>query len=111
MVRALAERALKAAGWRVLAVASAATALARAAFIQPDVVVSDATLPGMSGSRLIGCLRASWPALPAVLVSGYPESAVRDDHEGDNGGAPVVFLAKPYALTALIAAVERAVLD
>jgi hypothetical protein len=42
----------------------------------------------------------------AILVSGYAESAVQGDLPPDG----VVFLPKPYALKALVAAAGRALL-
>ncbi len=99
-VRALAERALRQAGWTVLAVDSAEAALERAGTDPIDLLVSDIVLPGMDGTALLAHLRASRPDLPAILVSGYAESAVRGDLPPDG----VAFLPKPYALKTLVAA-------
>lgn len=107
ILRHLAERALRQAGWRVVAADSAAMALAAVGAVKPAVVVSDVVMPDMDGPALVAALRAIWPKLPAILVSGYAESAVRVDPGHDN----VVFLAKPYTLAALVTAVLGAVRD
>jgi two-component system cell cycle sensor histidine kinase/response regulator CckA len=69
-VRALAERALRQAGWTVLAAESAEAALARIdAPGEPriDLLISDIVLPGMDGPALLARLRARGPNLPAIL--------------------------------------------
>jgi two-component system cell cycle sensor histidine kinase/response regulator CckA len=105
IVRRLAERALAQAGWRVAAFGSAEDALAAATV--PDAVVADVTLPGMDGRALVAALRARWPKLPAVLVSGYADSAL----QADPGAGKTVFLAKPYALSELVVALVAVVRD
>ena len=102
IVRQLAERMLNRAGCRVVAVGSAEAALAATETLTPDVVVADLTLPGMDGRTVIAALRGRWPKLPAVLVSGYADSA----RSADLAGEKMVFLAKPYALEDLVAAVR-----
>ena len=110
-VRRLAERALTRRGWNVLAAASAddALALARAdgTIETISAVISDVVMPGMDGAALVRTLRQSRPDLPAILVSGYAEAALRREL----GGAGVVFLAKPYALRELVDLLERVMAD
>ena len=99
-VRDLAERALRQRGWAVISAGSAEAALERSASMDRiDLLVSDIVLPGMDGQALLGRLRDRHPGLPAILVSGYAESAVRGDLPPDG----VTFLPKPYALKALVA--------
>lgn len=107
VARHLAERALRKAGWNVVAVGSAEDALGAAETLTPDTVVADLTLPGMDGRALIAALRARWPKLPAVLVSGYADSA----RQADLTDEKAVFLAKPYTLACLVTAVATAVRD
>ena len=80
-LRRLAERALTRRGWTVLAANSAEEALERVAGLsgadRPAVVVSDAVMPGMSGTALIRLLREAQPGLPAILTSGYADEASR----------------------------------
>jgi two-component system cell cycle sensor histidine kinase/response regulator CckA len=108
-VRRLTERALQRAGWQVCTAESAEAALALLPrpgdpAAPPRVLVSDIMLPGMDGTELVLAARAIWPNLPAVLVSGYTDSALL----GDLAAQGVSFLAKPYRLQELIACVERA---
>ena len=105
IVRQLAERALRAAGWKIVAADSAENALASMRTIAPDAVVADLTLPGMDGRALVAALRQRWPNLPAVMVSGYTDSAGWADPDPEK----TVFLAKPFPLSALVAAVKALV--
>jgi two-component system, cell cycle sensor histidine kinase and response regulator CckA len=109
-VRRLTERALQRAGWQVSSVDSAEAALEwlpRQGEVagRPSVLVSDILLPGMDGTELVRAVRAVWPNLPAVLVSGYTDSALL----GDLTAQGVSFLSKPFRLKDLVACVERAV--
>jgi two-component system cell cycle sensor histidine kinase/response regulator CckA len=113
-VRRLTERALQRAGWQVSAVDSAEAALewlprqggaTGGATGRPSVLVSDILLPGMDGTQLVRAVRAVWPDLPAILVSGYTDSALLDDLTAQG----VSFLSKPFRLKDLVACVERAV--
>jgi two-component system, cell cycle sensor histidine kinase and response regulator CckA len=101
LIRALTERALREEGRSVVAAGSAEEALAAAATMEPDIVVTDLSLPGMDGRALIAALRGRWPLLPAVLVSGYTDS-------GEAADPAIVFLAKPFTLTGLALSVEAA---
>ncbi len=72
-----------------------------------DLVLSDQTMPGMSGLELASKLRALRPDLPVILCSGYGDYV--------NGGkaaaeGPAAFLAKPVDPATLTAAI-RAALD
>ncbi len=102
---AIAARALKQRGWQVIACDSAEAALARDDIDRPAAVVSDVVMPGMDGPALVRALRARWPGLPAILVSGYAEGALRLDL----AKSEVRFLPKPYTLKALAEALESLV--
>ena len=99
----LAARALRGAGWRVRTTGSAEAALALARSLpRPALLLCDLTLPGLDGAGLLRALRARWPGLPAVMMSGYAETALPPEL-----GA-VAFLRKPFALADLLARVEAA---
>lgn len=38
-----------------------------------DLVITDQTMPGMTGNELAGVIAESWPDLPVILISGYAE--------------------------------------
>lgn len=106
-IRALLERRLVTAGHRVLGAASAEEALSlldeKGA---PEVVVSDVSMPGMSGLELLDHMRSD-PALAgiaAVLLSGRVLPA--DIAAGQ--ALDAVYLTKPVVLSALLSAIERA---
>ncbi len=109
MIRGLAERALRQRGWDVLSADSAEAALAlldarrtESEAPPPSVLVSDVVMPGMDGPALVHAVRADYPDLPAILVSGYAEEALRQDCTGSG----IVFLSKPYTLKSLLATVH-----
>ena len=81
-------------------------ALARAAQWQPQLVLLDLDLPGMSGIELLGRLRAdpATAAIPCVAVSAFalgPEI----QHALDHGC--VAYLTKPFELAQLYEVIGR----
>jgi hypothetical protein len=104
-IRALVQRALSRAGYRVTAAATADEALAAAASA-PDLLLTDVILPGANGGQLAGELRLRFPELRVLFTSGYA---------AEPGGEPLVpgdapFLPKPFAPDELLRKV-REVLD
>ena len=82
VVGRIAQRALTSRGWAVHLAESGDAVLANLdRLARPDVLVSDVVMPGTDGPTLVRRLRERWPGLPAVLVSGYVEEAVRKDLE------------------------------
>lgn len=70
----------------------------------PDVVITDAVMPGQSGLELAAILQDERPELPVVVVSGYSEEAVT----GGRVSSGVVFLEKPFTAADLGRAIDRA---
>jgi two-component system cell cycle sensor histidine kinase/response regulator CckA len=103
-VRRLSTRALESAGWRVLAAHSGEAALQMldAEQAPPAVLVSDVVMPGMDGTEVVRAVRARYPTIPVVLVSGYSESAAVDGLPDED----LHFLPKPYTLRQLVAQVD-----
>lgn len=67
--------------------------------LQPDLVVTDHLMPGMTGVDLAKALRIRWPEMPVLIVSGYAEE--------DGIDASFARLTKPFRhaeLTASLAA-------
>jgi signal transduction histidine kinase/ligand-binding sensor domain-containing protein len=103
-VRSFIERALRRVGYRVIAAASGAEALARWREKKAEitVVLSDVVMPGRpDGHELSAQLRAENPALRVVLMSGY------DPEETMSAGADAVpQLRKPFTAAELFAAIS-----
>lgn len=67
--------------------------------VQPDLLVTDHLMPGMSGIELVRALRTRCPELPALIVSGYAEA---------EGVAPdLPRLTKPFRRSELAAALAE----
>jgi CheY-like chemotaxis protein len=43
--------------------------------LNPDVVVTDHLMPGMSGTDLARVLQREWPLIKVLVVSGYAETS------------------------------------
>jgi len=69
-----------------------------------DLVVSDVVMPEMDGPTLLREMRGRNPDLKIIFVSGYAEEAF-DKSLPEN--EQFAFLAKPFALSALIAKVKE----
>jgi two-component system cell cycle sensor histidine kinase/response regulator CckA len=69
-----------------------------------DLVVSDVVMPEMDGPTLLREMRGRNPDLKIIFVSGYAEEAF-DKSLPEN--QQFAFLAKPFALSALIAKVKE----
>lgn len=106
MVRDAAQRLLKSLSFETVAVASGAEAVTcvegGAIF---DVVLLDVSMPGMNGVETLFALREMNPSLAAVIVSGWEDSVVLKELEGQQR---CVFLPKPFARAALADAISRA---
>jgi two-component system cell cycle sensor histidine kinase/response regulator CckA len=97
-VRRLAARVLTRAGWEVMDAGSGEDAEALLDRVEAlGCVVSDVIMPGMDGPSLVRALRQRFPALPAILMSGYADAALRDSL----AAADIRFLAKPFAMAEL----------
>lgn len=65
--------------------------------VRCDVLITDHHMAGNGGPELLAWVRARWPALPVILVTGNPEAQ-------HTGGFDLV-LAKPVPGARLVAAV------
>jgi CheY-like chemotaxis protein len=96
-------------GYRVIPATSAVDALRIFEEVPDnfDLVVTDQTMPGMTGERLIFRLRGIRPAVPAIVCTGY--SATMNSRKARESGIDA-FLMKPVERREL-ACIIRRVLD
>ncbi len=68
-----------------------------------DVLVSDQTMPGLTGTDLIKCVREAIPNLPVILCTGFSDSV---DESNSRALGVDYFLRKPLELEALSSAID-----
>ena len=64
---------LQKAGYEVITASSALLALDVLASRKVDLVLSDQLMPGQTGTELARQIKAKWPSLPVILISGVNE--------------------------------------
>lgn len=84
---------------------SAEEALEVLATVQPDVILTDHSLPGMSGMALLAKVHADSPQTKLIMMTGYGN--IDDAVEAMKAGA-FHYLTKPVALVELKLLIERA---
>ncbi len=99
------ERMLRGSGNQVEAFVSARQAIKRVAEGGVQVVVSDISMPEMTGVELLRIIREHDPDLPVVLVTGLP--AIDSATDAVEYGA-FKYIVKPFEPEVLRSAVERA---
>lgn len=70
---------------------------------QPDLIITDYLMPGMTGAELVRRARAALPGVPMIIATGYADMKAIEQVIGDD-----MLLRKPFQLAELAAAVERA---
>jgi len=103
-VREITARMLARRGYEVIVAAEPKQAIALAAQVEFDLLVTDVVLPGMDGQRLATELRSRKRELRVVYVSGYPRDGLV---EGELNGR-TRFLQKPYSTDELALTVRGA---
>src|SRR5262249_20108593 len=105
VVRRMLSDTLGRAGYVVVTASSSSEALRFVADEEPVLAIVDLVLPDGDGIELLGQLRASWPALPALVVTGYvePRSIVEAMRRGAHD-----YLAKPLDPDVLLSACRAA---
>jgi two-component system, cell cycle sensor histidine kinase and response regulator CckA len=106
-LRALNARGLTSRGYTVLEAGNGVEAIDVLEKIdgRVDLVVSDVVMPEMDGPTLLRELRSRDPSLKIIFVSGYAEDAFQKHLPAD--GQQFAFLAKPFTLKQLVAAVKE----
>jgi CheY-like chemotaxis protein len=103
-VRELTRDSLELLGYRTLTADSGAAALESLSREQPDVVVMDYAMPGLSGAETAAEARRLRPDLPIIFASGYADTAAVEAAVG----AAAVILRKPFNMDELARAVATA---
>jgi two-component system cell cycle sensor histidine kinase/response regulator CckA len=93
-VRAVASKVLESCGYTVVTASSGEEALDRclARGLEPDLLITDVVMPGITGSQLVAHLRSHRDGLRVLYTSGFTEDAVV--HHGVATGEH--FLSKPF---------------
>jgi CheY-like chemotaxis protein len=106
-VRSVAVKILRKAGYQVLEAASAAEARTLCAEQKEPVrlVLTDMVMPGVSGPELATELKAAYPSLKVLLMSGYTDHALLSNDLLDSG---VRLLQKPFTAEGLVRKVREA---
>ncbi len=71
--------------------------------LQPDLILVDISLPGMSGLELLRQLNTAQPDLPAIIVSGHDKTLYADSALTNAKG----YIMKHEGPEALLAAIWR----
>lgn len=105
-MREIVSELLPEAGMLVDTAASASEAILRLGVGKPpvDVVVTDQTMPGMTGMQLAARVREQWPHVPVVMCTGYVGAVEAASKEL----GIEVCLQKPFDLDQLVGAIREA---
>jgi PAS domain S-box-containing protein len=109
-VRKLTARFLRTSGYNVVEVANGEDAITEYEK-QPerfDLVLTDVSMPRLSGTDLVTRLRAAHPELRALFMSGYIENTVTQFEDLDHQAH---FIAKPFTAAELSRKVREALLE
>jgi two-component system response regulator AtoC len=71
-----------------------------------DAVLTDISMPGLSGRELLRYIQAKHPATPVIVISGMPDQ--EDGKELIDLGA-FAYFTKPFQLAEIEEAVQRAI--
>ena len=108
LIREAASLVLRGGGYEVILAENGADGLAVIAARQPDVIVTDVLMPETDGLEFLPRLKARYPDLPVIAMSGGGEKGDQLYlHLASRFGASAC-LAKPFSGRKLLAAVERA---
>jgi len=70
-----------------------------------EAVITDRAMPDMSGDEVAAEIRAQWPKVPIILLTGFGDIM---KEEGEKPGCVDVILSKPIAMSDLSTAIARA---
>ncbi len=87
-------RLLRPSGYRVLMAESGAEGLELMASEQVDLVISDMRMPNMDGAAFLAAVKAGWPDVVRILLTGYADMASTID--AINRGEIFRYVTKPW---------------
>lgn len=90
-------------GFTVTTAASCQAALAQLAMAQPEVMVLDVMLPDMDGIACLQAIKAQWPAVAVILLTGH--ASIQTGLLGMSHGASDYCL-KPIELDDLVEKIQ-----
>jgi DNA-binding response OmpR family regulator len=71
-----------------------------------DAIVTDMNMPGVNGSQLIAEVRARWPGLPLIAITGASAIDGRPAEEVARGLGADACMIKPFRAAQLAAALQ-----
>ncbi len=110
MLRALARRALRSAGFEVLEAPDGQSGVRLFTDAAPQIcaVVLDLTMPGMSGNEVLRVIRGQDATVPVIITSGYARTHLETAlHTEDH----LRYVQKPYTVSELVRAVVEIARD
>ena len=99
------EYLLESADYSVRLFASASALLDSGCLPDIDCLISDIDMPGMDGFELLRLVHAVRPGLPAILITGYPDTLKRLPRLSESN---LRFFTKPFNGPDLLAAITAA---
>jgi DNA-binding NtrC family response regulator len=93
---------LRTQGHEVMEAVNGTEALALLSKWRVELVITDLVVPNLNGLNLISLIRARWPRMPIILISGY----LSQDAGNIILDGVADFLQKPISPSALVAAVR-----
>ena len=87
-------RLLRPSGYRVLVAEGGAEGLELMATEQVDLVISDMRMPNMDGAAFLAAVKAGWPDVVRILLTGYADMASTID--AINRGEIFRYVTKPW---------------
>jgi two-component system nitrogen regulation response regulator GlnG len=103
-VRSLLHRVLSARGYCVETTADGRVAVEMVAKAQPDLLITDLLMPGLTGWSVLARVRRQAPELPILVISGAMTGVPEDMASLANH---TIFLRKPIMISQLMTSVEQ----
>ncbi|MCY1202035.1 DNA-binding transcriptional regulator NtrC [compost metagenome] len=104
-IRWVLEKALQQEGMNTQSFESADSLLGRLSRQQPDVIISDIRMPGVSGLDLLAQIRDLHPRLPVIIMTAHSDL---DSAVASYQGGAFEYLPKPFDVDEAVSLVKRA---